>query len=556
MRESPLVDFDDEVSISDYSDLLYPELQSTATPQPSPRLSLDVHGPLPRRRVSSFNSQEGPESPVEFATIGGTSPVMPTSLDAETNPLQSRLEELFGDDTQLQLHRNVKSKKLAFEEGRRESFIDFGSPANASVEAAIRNKPSLADEMPVFNARRAAQSQSRSIGEYKTLMKEVEGRRTDYDLESLAESRHVFVDGSDKRKPATPEPGNALPATSNTLDPQERADRLKQNRKIVQVLGPTAMPATQTPPRAVSASPHRFTRSDSLPTESLNAQNLRENRLQGDEERSTHALASKSSWSALDQTTIFLHANGRRHSSPLSPSLHAPEYYSRRDPDNASLSSLGSIIEPTDDKQTHTPRSGSPTSFIDLSDDDGMKTPKRRRSVERVIVSDIESQDDHMGSGASASVHAESSGMGPLQAKNHFVDSSSLSDDEGHRVDQRWKAEPQGEEWQRERQRKRQQLAKIHRYLGSKVPAELVIGFSSATAEEMIASPVPERPRTTDDAPVDSVKESQKRRRSFSAAQVNPVEHRRPEPVRTLTDTLSSSEKRAIIKRAQKIEQV
>lgn len=555
-RESQIHDFDEEGSISNYSDLLYPELQSTTTAsQPSPRLSIDVHGPPPRRRVSSFNSQEGPESPVEFATITGVSPVMPVFPETEINPILP---------PQLQHSRNGRSKKLAFEEGRRDSFIDFDPPANGNnaQPAAVRTKPSMPDEMPIFTVRHAIQSQNRSLGDYKTLVDEVEARRPDFDLESPTEPRQVLVDGSDKRKAATPTPdlANPLPPTSNLLEPQERKERLKQTRKIVQMLGPTAIPAAQASPRAMSASPHRFTRSDSLPTESLNVQALRENRHQGDEERSTtttHVLVSKSSWGPLNQSTIFLNANGRRHSSPLSPTLHDPEYYQSRDAETASLSSLGSIIEPADDKQTHTPRSGSPTSFIELwweEDEGGMRTPKRRLSVERVIVSDMESQDQHLDRGASASGTTEISGMAPLQSKNHFISSESISDDEGHRQKGDWK----DEEWQQERQRKRQQLAKIHRYLGSKVPAELVTGFSSATMEKMMVPPVPAvRPRATDNGPVSNVKEWQKRRRSSSAAQMEAGDRRgRPAPVRNLSETLSSSEKMAIIKRAQKIEQI
>jgi hypothetical protein len=103
-NDDPPVDrtnFDDTASMEDYSDLLYPELQSLVGSSQSPRDLIDMHGPPMRQRIPSFASQashEGPESPVEFANIGVLSLLPPVPVLEECRP--SKVARLLGIDSQ------------------------------------------------------------------------------------------------------------------------------------------------------------------------------------------------------------------------------------------------------------------------------------------------------------------------------------------------------------------------------------------------------------------------------------------------------------------------
>ncbi|KAG8784289.1 hypothetical protein FRC15_003534 [Serendipita sp. 397] len=592
-RESQALSFDDEISVEDYSALLYPDLQSAPPLQPSPRPSIDIHGPPLRRRVSSFTSHNGPESPVEFAGLLSSS----VPQDSEDGlPELSKIDRLLGIEPSLSSNRD---KGLAFDTGRRESFMDMdldagftnASTPDPSSNAALRPKPSLPDDMPTFAA--IPPPPTKSLNDYVTMLGVVENRELDPETTSTKGSRQVLVDGSDKPRIATPDISRELgstgrPSTTNLLDQKERAELVRKNRKIVQVLGPGVSPvvqAHQSHMRVGASSPnsmervgyrrdpiHRPTQSDALAFGEHKSGSVNDARRYDEPIKS--GVPHKSSWSVLDHDTIFLAANGRRHSSPMSPTLITPVNDDTRDSDVASMSSLGSIIKPDGDNGERESlssgkRSNSPTSFIELSDDDGMKTPKRRRSVElpetkghtqadgitrKPIPSDLPqsirtntSSVDEFYPSSAASEGKWGDRVNSLRTKRSLASSVSWSDDDASSIDHPWRGESKRDEWELERQRKRQQLAKIHRYLGSKVPAELVVGFSSST----------ERPiQSTNVTP--NLQEEKKRRRSSSAAMYPSWDHpsTRPSFNRIPSDGLSSAERMQKMKSAAKIEQI
>jgi hypothetical protein len=113
-----------------------------------------------------------------------------------------------------------------------------------------------------------------------------------------------------------------------------------------------------------------------------------------------------------------------------------------------------------------------------------------------------------------------------------------------------------GDEAGLERQRKREKLAKIHRYLGSKVPPELVLGHSSSSSPPS-AFPSVVAPGLAPDSRNQEVKE---RRRISSPVmyqhthEVDPP--RRLEAENRAHDTFTDMERMTRIRRAQKLEQV
>jgi hypothetical protein len=205
---------------------------------------------------------------------------------------------------------------------------------------------------------------------------------------------------------------------------------------------------------------------------------------------------------------------------------------------------------------------------MELTDEEGVKTPKRRASSElkdsersslgtansggkdaRNVVSPVASPP------AAATSKHHASRIPSLSSSLSF----SLSDEDKDAWSEYWKDLSQTDDSALERQRKREKLARIHRYLGSRVPPELVLGQGSITPP-----PGPlfsdHQPKTTgpgNDGSVDSVTEWKRRRRSLSAATYRSWEPQAQQELEMRTkDTLSSTDRALHVRRAQKIEQV
>lgn len=590
------VGFPNETSVEDYSDLLYPELSSPHGSQ-AKRDSVKVHDPSIRKSMPPFNFQDGIEGPVEIDSMGPTA----SSFVKERRP--SKIDKVRGIETRASSRKGSTDRLLPKVEIRRDSFIEFdGVPQvlPGGLSDHSRSDSIASDNIPAFNVPRVISSISVSpqpkLGNYIALVDAVDDKHQTLDSSPQLATTQAFIDGSDKLRSArssSPALGNNRPPTHNLLDQNERAKLVQKNQKIAQVLGPGVVPIaqTQTQPRLISNETdfhrealHRSAKSEAVGLDDPKWEAEHERRLRDAEQR----MEKKSSWSALNHDTIFLTGSGRRHSSPMSPMATGFEAHVGAEWDaasTASMSSLGSVIEvdglldKKDRVESAQRRSKSLTSFMELSDDDGMKTPKRRsiddglnlrdggaRSSAKYTVSPIIKAEPSLDEVASSSSYKAVISLytptreNTIRTKGSTLSYLSLSDDEIDRHG--WKGDPKSDAWKMDRQRKREKLAKIHRFLGSKVPPELVLGYSSTTGDlPPLAQPVshqePEhRKGGSDSSAGNGTKSLKKRRNSSSAAVHNSWEASsiaKEWEIRN-KDTMTGSERLREIRRAQKIE--
>ncbi|KAF8167456.1 hypothetical protein B0H34DRAFT_681916 [Crassisporium funariophilum] len=305
-----------------------------------------------------------------------------------------------------------------------------------------------------------------------------------------------------------------LPPTTNFLDIDERADLIRKSRKLARVFGQTpgadAM-AQQDSGRSVQSA---FLLLKPRHRAALSAAN--------DLDTPTLPQRPHSGWrSPLDSPHLI---GTRRHSMPLSPddfsflSIASPALEGHPDASPTStdfhilIGPQGESIS-NDYSANHAKvqiRSGSPTSFIDLSEDglDGGVTNYIKRGRPKSML--------------------------PLPSSPSQSLFENMSTEE--QVDE-------------ERRRKRERLAKLHRFLGSRVPASLVLGIDDVEA----SLPPPTLAKGASFESEDSRKAWLKRRRSSSAA-ISPTswtyEHER------VKEDLDDREKAINVRRAQKMEKV
>ncbi|KAG2155645.1 hypothetical protein DEU56DRAFT_724449 [Suillus clintonianus] len=283
-----------------------------------------------------------------------------------------------------------------------------------------------------------------------------------------------------------------LPPTTNTLDANERADLIRRNRKLVQLLGQT--PGVEMATSEIEE-PRLF---KILPQPAFSA-------LLGSSKQKHHrhamsvSIAVKtpgfksepsSSWQVVDYPSTH---SGRRYSAPYTPSSFT--FY---------LDDSQELPATHDHHGPHRHRDpqhkcGSPTSFIDLSDEDISHD-----------ASDV------------ISIEMPTTGY----SRRIFHHSSSTPS-----VVETLTPEEQAEA---ERRRKRDKLAKLHRFLGSRVPTDLVVGHIAG----------PSLPPSS--MPVDGSDMWLYRRRSGSSA---------PSFERVKTE-LDDEEKALNVRRAQKMEKL
>ncbi|EGO05257.1 hypothetical protein SERLA73DRAFT_174323, partial [Serpula lacrymans var. lacrymans S7.3] len=311
-----------------------------------------------------------------------------------------------------------------------------------------------------------------------------------------------------------------LPPTTNILDANERAGRIRRNRKLAQLFGRapganllavtdkeevrSSRPLPQLPvPPLISPVKHRHAMSVSVP---LHSPSL--------------VPECTSPWQLLDNPWS---SDNRRHSAPLSPqgstfSVDSPTTSNnvnvdRRNYERTQLDET--ILRHRTPSRNQT--AASPTSFIDLSDEDvpnddvsaiiAMETPKKA--------------DRRQGFPYSPSTPSLIDGMSPEELA------------------------------ERERRRKRDKLAKLHRFLGSRVPADLVLGPLDSPS-----LPPTSFSHSTSDMSRDDARKAwvRQQRRSSSAGAL---------PMGSLNDhfdrikeELGEEEKALNVRRAQKMEKV
>ncbi|KIM70154.1 hypothetical protein SCLCIDRAFT_509107 [Scleroderma citrinum Foug A] len=224
-----------------------------------------------------------------------------------------------------------------------------------------------------------------------------------------------------------------LPPTTNLLRRDERADLIRRNRKLIQVFGqtPVAEPAPLDVPML-----RRLKKSPAALTSLLGAAKQRNHRQVMSLSNATSPSHPRTGPPSPWQMDELWSPSGRRHSTPLTPTSafsfspdDAPRTASASD--NRGVHSLAHTLSPRN----------SSSSFIDLSDDD------ETSRVDDISV--INSLDRKHGRRL---IHHSSSTPSLVE---------SLNPDRRAEV---------------ERRRMRDKVAKLHRFLGSRVPPDLVLG--------------------------------------------------------------------------------
>ncbi|KIJ66357.1 hypothetical protein HYDPIDRAFT_26714 [Hydnomerulius pinastri MD-312] len=314
------------------------------------------------------------------------------------------------------------------------------------------------------------------------------GRKRRTDKRSISASPHPHPVAYHSLSP--------LPPTTNQLDANERADLIRRNRKLTQVFGRT--PGAEGIP-ADSDEPRLFKR---LPPPALAA-------LLGTAKQKNHRHAMSVSvavktpglktepptpWQVVDN---LWSPGGRRHSIPLTPTSFT--FYLDDAPSGASANDHRGLHSLRDSQP---PRATSPTSFIDLSDEE----VTRDDASSAISFIDVPKSNKRLPFHHSSSTPSLVESLGPE------------------------------EQTEAERRRKRDKLAKVHRFLGSRVPPEAVIGCVGG----------PSLPPTA--MPEESMRENWLRGRRGSAA---PLEH-----FDRGKEELDEREKALNVRRAQKMERV
>ncbi|KAJ6523635.1 hypothetical protein B0H19DRAFT_651565 [Mycena capillaripes] len=301
-------------------------------------------------------------------------------------------------------------------------------------------------------------------------------------------------------------PPDTMPPTTNFLNPTERAQLIKKSRKLAQVFGQTPGAADFVPDARSSfldvAAPST-SKSRHRPAASMNMIG----------QMPPGAQRPIPPWPAPDKT-IHMTINGRRHSDPSTPvSDEAP---------TASLLSENNSDEPP-----------SPHSFMDFSNNSN------------------EDANVDVGPDDSVSVVDTGSASTPARPGRSRLPTSPSSPS----LFENLSPEEQAEE---ERRKKRDKLAKLHRFLGSRVPTNLVLGpeyLETQLPPPVVALDGTLAMPTSPDNPTPSTSRSNtwvKRRRSSSAAVLSSWS----DDLDRLKEDLNDKEKAIIVRRAQKMEKV
>ncbi|KAE9409235.1 hypothetical protein BT96DRAFT_585936 [Gymnopus androsaceus JB14] len=308
--------------------------------------------------------------------------------------------------------------------------------------------------------------------------------------------------------------------TSNTLDPLSRADLVRKSKKLAQVFGQTPSGASLLP--GSSSDPLRRSFLDINPSTSRHRPHnsiavLRKTSSEEARERvkeNVERVKGKGIWPPPPVTQYMSASSGRRHSTPLTPDefdflseLHRREPVSIPPTDVSSSildlsgeddSNLIDIGDANSDRQ----------SFIDWGDDPSPKLVKGKGAhpVELLTQSPTNSQNSSRRSSVSSLAFAAPSSYAP---RNSFVpqeedlaialaEAAPFDDAEDM---ERLARQPSivslsspslmspEERAEAARRRKREKLAKLHRFLGSRVPTGLVLGSASEDSESGLPRP-------------------------------------------------------------------
>ncbi|KAJ7651468.1 hypothetical protein DFH06DRAFT_1094466 [Mycena polygramma] len=424
-------------------------------------------------------------------------------------PSSPQMSELLDTPRMVRPQRSSRSISVSSAiSNDRESFIDLFSPSNQNFPADLTDSPFVAAS-PTPSSR---PQQRRPKPPVPTTPKPDFARRS----VTLPPQRPPPV--GPPSVPVRAIPPDTMPPTTNFLNPTERAQLIKKSRKLAQVFGQTPAAAEFLPDARPSfldvSAPGTMTSSSGKsrhghrPAASMN--------MIGQMPAAQRPLPP---WPAPENTTtIHMTVNGRRHSTPSTPVSDegpAASLYSQQNDDN--------------DSDGH--------SFMDLSnsneDADADVGPD-----DSVSVVDVD---------ANAAPTPVGRDRGRPRPRGLPTSPSSPS------LFETLSPEEQAEE---ERRKKRDKLAKLHRFLGSRVPTNLVLG--PEYLETALPPPVVALDGTLAMAsdPNSSIARGGptwvKRRRSSSAAVLSSWS----DDLDRLKEDLNDKEKAIIVRRAQKMEKV
>ncbi|KAF5392459.1 hypothetical protein D9757_002248 [Collybiopsis confluens] len=308
------------------------------------------------------------------------------------------------------------------------------------------------------------------------------------------------------------------PPTSNNLDPLSRADLVRKSRKLAQVFGQTPHGSSLVAPLSISASdigpsPSSFLDITSPTTSRHRASNSiaafrksavleSKDRIKGNIER----IKSKAIWPPPPSTQYISAASSRRHSIPLTPDEF--EFLSelhRREPAPSERGETSVLdLDSGDNIEIGSVKSDR-ASFIDW-DDDSPKVDVKGKNIHPVelISQSPQSSMSSRHSSLSSLTFAPPSAYPGGVPRNSFQpqEDSGIpatpfdSEDEGRNYNRHLQEQKQKllarqpslvsiftpslmspeERAEAEKRRKREKLAKLHRFLGSRVPQGLVLG--------------------------------------------------------------------------------
>ncbi|TFK26722.1 hypothetical protein FA15DRAFT_667211 [Coprinopsis marcescibilis] len=326
-----------------------------------------------------------------------------------------------------------------------------------------------------------------------------------------------------------------LPPTTNWLQQDERADLIRKSRKLARVFGctpgPEVMAYQDCSPRISQLSSNRSTSRNLHQRYPLSFTNDLD---------SSAALRPRraSAWPSPTESHFSI-SPGRRHSAPMSPddisflNASSPLY-------EASLfqvasqfrsESVASHFEEPADPPVATTISAPVPALAPVAQVPDALSP--RTSFIDLYLSDEEMLDD--GSISESSKTETHRAPSPSQSLSENMNPEQLAEEE--------------------RKRKRDKLAKLHRYLGSRVPASLVLGTSDPETN------LPPPAQGSSRAPKSSSSETEestakkawlRRRQSSSAA----LPSTWPDEIERSKEELDNKEKAINVRRAQKMEKV
>lgn len=327
-----------------------------------------------------------------------------------------------------------------------------------------------------------------------------------------------------------------IPSTTNLLDPQIRADRIRKTKKLTQLFG--QIPGVSPEPIDVALANSCLPVSGGLGVTApsfMKRKHKQAASMLDDPIVPVYGSQKRAVWPPHDDVQ-HIYLGDRRRSVPFTPQDFSSISGLSYTDDGHSILTISKdashVIEigsqegvPSSDWDSHTghapqetPPPDSPTSFIDLSDEEGpSEALPGPRSAE---TPKFQSTSRAYFSPSTPSLH------------------SSLS------------PEQQAEE---ERRRKREKLAKLHRFLGSRVPPHLVLGPLEEGVPLPPPAPTPPLLETMYEEEADARKARMRRRRSSSAAEFAGTWS---DEIDRLKEDLNDREKAINVRRAVKMEKM